>query len=80
MHVWFLQPKRQALGSHPAIDITINQHRNYGSVVFLCGEDTAVMDDLAGRIQHVRRRETIAMTPPHALQLPRNDHRAGECG
>ena len=50
MHVVFATeaPFGEALGSHPAIDITINQHRNYGSVVFLCGKDTAVMDDPSG--------------------------------
>jgi len=46
------------------IDFYINLYRNLGSIVMVNGSDT---EEYISEIQHVRRRETIAMTPANCL-------------
>lgn len=48
----------------PNIDFYISNYHNLGSVILVNGEDNA---SYISEIQHVRRRETIAMTPANAL-------------
>jgi len=57
---------RQPLAINAAIDATVNIHPDYGSVIVV---HDANATDLVKDIQHVRRRETIAITPPNALNL-----------
>lgn len=66
----FSQPVFAAAGIH----MTINQHAFEGSVIIV--HDAAAETDnerakLIGDIQHVRRRETIAMTPKQSLRVLR---------
>lgn len=46
------------------IDFFVTSHRQWGSVILVNG---AKNDDYISEIQHVRRRETIAMTPANCL-------------
>jgi cystathionine beta-lyase/cystathionine gamma-synthase len=48
------------------VDITLNVHPIFGSIMLI--HNTGV-DKIISDVQHVRRRETIAMTPPNALNL-----------
>jgi len=48
------------------VDFLVNTHRYYGSVVIVQGENN---DDYISEIQHVRRRESIAMTPSNCLAV-----------
>ncbi len=48
----------------PPIDFSINIHTDLGSVVSIHGEEN---ESYISKIQHVRRRETIAMTPANCL-------------
>jgi cystathionine beta-lyase/cystathionine gamma-synthase len=48
----------------PNIDFFINLHSHLGSVVLVNGEQN---ESYISEIQHVRRRETIAMTPANSL-------------
>ncbi len=48
------------------VDITVNNHQIFGSVLLIHNTE---IDKIISDIQHVRRRETIAMTPPNALRL-----------
>jgi cystathionine beta-lyase/cystathionine gamma-synthase len=48
------------------IDVTVNLHAHYGSAMIIHNADKA---DVVKNVQHVRRRETIAMTPPNALNV-----------
>ncbi|MGK0487253.1 MAG: cystathionine beta-lyase/cystathionine gamma-synthase [Candidatus Endobugula sp.] len=48
----------------PQIDFSINFHSRLGSILLVNGEQNA---GYISDIQHVRRRETIAMTPANAL-------------
>jgi cystathionine beta-lyase/cystathionine gamma-synthase len=48
----------------PNIDFFINIHPHLGSILFINGEQN---ENYISDIQHVRRRETIAMTPVNAL-------------
>jgi len=50
----------------PSIDFYLNIYPEFGSIVFVNGEKN---NDYVSEIQHVRRRETIAMTPPNCLTL-----------
>ena len=52
------------LGSN--IDFFINTHPNFGSVLFVNG---AQNETYVSEIQHVRRRETIAMTPANSFTV-----------
>ncbi|SNS82698.1 Cys/Met metabolism PLP-dependent enzyme [Ekhidna lutea] len=45
---------------HPSIDFYIHDHANLGSILLVNGSKN---QDYISKIQHVRRRETIAMTP-----------------
>ncbi|CAM1346569.1 PLP-dependent aminotransferase family protein [Tenacibaculum crassostreae] len=47
------------------IDFTINTHPELGSILLVNGEQN---DSYISEIQHVRRRETIAMTPSNSLK------------
>lgn len=59
------QHKIGALNLNPNIDFFINLHSHLGSVLVINGkENEAYVSD----IQHVRRRETIAMTPANSLK------------
>ncbi len=55
---------KKPLTSGQNVDITINIHSLYGSVLFIHNTN---LTNMVKDIQHVRRRETIAMTPPNAL-------------
>jgi len=59
-------PFKDALTVNPAINATVNIYPDYGSVVVVHGSHAT---DLVNDIQHVRRRETIAITPPNSLNL-----------
>ncbi|MCL8008939.1 PLP-dependent transferase [Gelidibacter japonicus] len=48
----------------PTIDFYISSHPQLGSVILVNGEQN---DSYVSEIQHVRRRETIAMTPANCL-------------
>jgi cystathionine beta-lyase/cystathionine gamma-synthase len=48
----------------PSIDFIINNYTNLGSVLLVNGEQN---ESYISDIQHVRRRETIAMTPANSL-------------
>ena len=48
------------------IDFFINIHANYGSIVLVNGEKNK---NYISEIQHVRRRETIAMTPKNCFEV-----------
>ena len=48
----------------PTIDFFINVHAQLGSILVVNGEQN---DNYVSEIQHVRRRETIAMTPANTL-------------
>lgn len=52
----------------PNVDLTINVHPDYGSTAIV---SKAQAEALVKDIQHVRRRESIAITPPNALNLLR---------
>lgn len=63
------QEKIGAFDRNPNIDFLINLHAELGSVLLVNGEENR---SYISEIQHVRRRETIAMTPADcftALQL-----------
>jgi cystathionine beta-lyase/cystathionine gamma-synthase len=49
---------------HPTIDFYITIHGDLGSVLYVNGEQN---EQYISEIQHVRRRETIAMTPANCL-------------
>lgn len=50
---------------HSNVDFQLNLIQGRGSVIII---DTADSDDFVGTIQHVRRRESIAMTPANSLE------------
>jgi cystathionine beta-lyase/cystathionine gamma-synthase len=51
-------------GLNSAIDFYVNTHAHLGSVLLVTGEKN---ENYISKIQHVRRRETIAMTPINCL-------------
>ena len=55
--------------NNAAIDFYINSYGSYGSVLIVNGEQN---HDYISEIQHVRRRETIAMTPSNCYALLQN--------
>ncbi|SIQ67691.1 PLP-dependent aminotransferase family protein [Maribacter ulvicola] len=58
------QKEIAAVDLNPNIDFYINLHGNLGSILLVNGEqNTTYISD----IQHVRRRETVAMTPANCL-------------
>jgi len=56
----------QSLKVNANVDVTVNIHPDYGSALFV---HNSQLPNLVKDIQHVRRRETIAMTPIHALNV-----------
>jgi cystathionine beta-lyase/cystathionine gamma-synthase len=58
------QDKIELIDLNPRIDFYINLHGHLGSVLFVNGEQN---EDYISEIQHVRRRETIAITPINCL-------------
>jgi cystathionine beta-lyase/cystathionine gamma-synthase len=58
------QDKIELIDLNPKIDFYINLHGHLGSVLCVNGEQNK---DYISEIQHVRRRETIAMTPENCL-------------
>ena len=48
------------------VDISVNIHPSFGSIMLIHNSE---INKIISDIQHVRRRETIAMTPPNALRL-----------
>ena len=50
--------------NNPKIDFHVNMHPQYGSVIVVNGQKN---EKYISEIQHVRRRETIAMTPVNCL-------------
>ncbi|MFC3193498.1 PLP-dependent transferase [Marinicella sediminis] len=68
------KPLTNNLSVNPNIDITVNVHPTFGSYVVIHHSSTNVKDhgqvpkhstsaQIVGAVQHVRRRETIAMSP-----------------
>lgn len=57
-------PLNEALDVTANIDVTINNHPLYGCTVVIHNSE---IDNIVGDVQHVRRRETIAMTPNNCL-------------
>lgn len=55
-----------AVNTNSNIDVTINTHSTFGCVMVIHG---ATINNIVKDVQHVRRRETIAMTPPNSLNL-----------
>ncbi len=49
---------------NPSIDFSLNIHPDFGSILFVNGKEN---ESYISEIQHVRRRETIAMTPANSL-------------
>ncbi|KAA3652172.1 MAG: cystathionine beta-synthase [Proteobacteria bacterium] len=60
------QSFNEPLKKNPHIDQTINIHPALGSVIIIHKSDSA---QLVSAVQHVRRRETIAMSPANCLQV-----------
>jgi cystathionine beta-lyase/cystathionine gamma-synthase len=59
-----------AIAKNDAIDATINLHPEFGSTIVIHNSpNEPAIDGLVKAVQHVRRRESIAMTPPNALNL-----------
>lgn len=58
------QDEINAISLHPNIDFYIGLHSHLGSILLVNDDRNA---DYVSEIQHVRRRETIAMTPANAL-------------
>lgn len=58
------QDEISALDHSPRIDFFVSLHSHLGSVLLVNGEKN---ESYISEIQHVRRRETIAMTPANAL-------------
>ncbi len=54
----------QAIKTNSNVDITVNIHDVFGCVVLVHNTD---INKTISDVQHVRRRETIAMTPPNCL-------------
>ncbi len=48
------------------VDVTVNMHPHYGSAMVI---HNAEITDIVKDVQHVRRRETIAMTPINAFNV-----------
>lgn len=57
-------PKIETINLNSTIDFYINLHSNLGSILIVNGDRNA---NYISDIQHVRRRETIAMTPANCL-------------
>ncbi len=65
-------PFDSAITIKVSIDASINLHSLFGSAIVIHNStDQSAVEDLVKGVQHVRRRESIAMTPPNALSLLR---------
>jgi cystathionine beta-lyase/cystathionine gamma-synthase len=65
-------PFDSAITINDSIDASINLHSQFGSAIVIHNStDESAVEDLVKGVQHVRRRESIAMTPPNALSLLR---------
>ena len=53
----------------PEVDATINMSSDFGTVLVLHPEDIRTVDTWMSEVQHVRRRECIAVTPPYAKRM-----------
>ncbi|MDF1696952.1 MAG: PLP-dependent transferase [Saprospiraceae bacterium] len=64
----FISPTNDILDIHlnASIDFFISMHPHFGSIILANGNQN---DPYISEIQHVRRRETIAMTPAHTLTV-----------
>jgi len=69
-------PYKEKLNTSANIDATINLHSQFGSTIIIHNPVnysseafSTEIEALVKDVQHVRRRETIAMTPPNALNL-----------
>jgi len=60
------QSLKSKFNNNSNIDVTVNLHPIFGSVLMIHNTDT---NNIVNDVQHVRRRETIAMTPINSLQL-----------
>ncbi|MGX5174858.1 hypothetical protein ACUR5C_12625 [Aliikangiella sp. IMCC44653] len=60
----------EALPANSFIDAWVNLHSNFGSAIAITGDPNAApVVELIKNVQHVRRRESIAMTPGNAYKL-----------
>lgn len=65
--IYYSQQQDGAQGiTHPDIDFHINSYGDSGSVIIINGDHNK---NYISEIQHVRRRETVAMTPSHCFQV-----------
>ncbi len=65
--IYYSQRQDGAQGiTHPNIDFHINSYGDSGSVIIINGDHNK---NYISEIQHVRRRETVAMTPSHCFQV-----------
>jgi cystathionine beta-lyase/cystathionine gamma-synthase len=65
-------PFDSAITINNSIDASINLHSKFGSAIVIHNStDQSAVEALVKGVQHVRRRESIAMTPPNALNLLR---------
>lgn len=64
-------PYKERLNATSNIDVTVNLHPQYGSAMVIHNTKRTSLenDKMVKDIQHVRRRETIAMTPVNALNV-----------
>lgn len=60
------QDLRKTIDRSPEIDFFVSPHHPFGSLLLVNGEKNA---NYISEIQHVRRRETIAMTPADCLSV-----------
>ena len=63
------QDKVGQIETNSNVDFIINLHEDLGSVLLVIGEQN---ENYVSEIQHVRRRETIAMTPSNCLVALKN--------
>lgn len=65
-------PFDSAITISNSIDASINLHSEFGSAIVIHNStEASAVEGLVKGVQHVRRRESIAMTPPNALKLLR---------
>lgn len=64
-------PYQTPLAKHVNIDATINRHPQFGAVIVIHKSPALdpQVEQTIKEVQHVRRRETVAMTPPGALKV-----------
>lgn len=66
------KPLKTPLSSISQVDISINSHSCYGSIFMIHSSQrlsSNLISQWVSEVQHVRRRETIAVTPAYALSL-----------